>query len=170
MAAEVNVLNPHWSEVATHAVAFAFAVAVLRRYAWKPILGLLEERRAKIVSDFDAIEKGKTANAQIRAEYERELKTIDQQARAKIQEAVGEGQRVAGEIREHARQESRELMQRAKEEIEIEKDKAEVALKEDMVRMSLTAAEKLLRSKLDDATHRRLISDAIDDMMRMQLT
>ncbi len=59
MAGEVNVLAPHWREVATHAVAFTAAVLVLRRFAWKPILGLLDERREKIAGEFDTIEREK---------------------------------------------------------------------------------------------------------------
>jgi F-type H+-transporting ATPase subunit b len=164
MAAEVNVLSPHWREVATHAVAFTFAVVILRRYAWRPILGMLDERRAKIKGEFEMIDREKGLVSKLHSDYEAQLKTIDAQARAKLQEAVGEGQKVASEIKETARGESRDLIQRAREEIELEKRKAEVALKSDMVRMALTAAEKVMRERLDSEAHRRLISEAIDEM------
>ncbi len=52
--------------------------------------------------------------------------------------------------------------------VEVERDKAEAVLKEDMVRMSLSAAEKVIRARLDDAEHRRLISEAIDDMAKLK--
>jgi F-type H+-transporting ATPase subunit b len=168
MAGEVNVLAPHWREVATHAVAFTAAVLVLRRYAWKPILRMLDERREKIATEFDTIDREKVANAKLKSDYETQIRQIDTQARAKIQEAVGEGRKVAGEIHEHARQEARDLITRAREEIEIQKDKAEVALKEDMVAMAMAAAEKVIRSKLDDATHRRLIAETIDELTKLR--
>lgn len=170
MSEEVNVLSPHWREVATHVVAFTAAVFLLRRYAWKPMLSLLEDRRTKIVSEFEGIEQGKSANEKLRTHYEQQLRTIDAQARTRLQEAVNEGQKVGGEIKEQARVESRELLQRAQEEISREKDKAEVALKEDMVAMAMAAAEKVIRQKLDAATHRKLISDAIEEMTRMRTT
>ena len=168
MSAEVNVLSPHWREVLTHAVAFTGAVVLLRRFAWKPILNLLDERRARIESDFDSIDHGRAANAQVREELEGQLRGIEQQARVKIQEGVSEGRKVAGEIKENARQEALELVQRAREDVDREKDKAEVALKEDMVEMAMAAAEKVIRAKLDDATHRRLISEAIEEMTRLK--
>jgi F-type H+-transporting ATPase subunit b len=168
MAGEVNVLAPHWREVATHAVAFTAAVLVLRRYAWKPILNLLDERRERIANEFGTIDREKSANVKLKVEYEAQLKTIDAQARAKIQEAVGEGRKVAGEIHEHAREEAHELMARAREEIDIEKDKAEVALKEDMVAMAMAAAEKVIRMKLDETVHRKLVSEAIDELTKMK--
>ncbi len=164
MAAEVNVLSPHWREVATHAVAFTIAVAILRRYAWRPILGMLDERRAKIRGEFERIDREKGVVEKLHADYDAQLKTIDAQARAKLQEAVGEGQKVASEIKEAARGESRDLIQRARDEIELEKRKAEVALKSDMVRLSLAAAERVIRERLDSEAHRRLISEAIDEM------
>jgi F-type H+-transporting ATPase subunit b len=164
MSAEVNVLSPHWREVATHAVAFTGAVLILRKYAWRPILGLLDERRAKIQGEFETIDREKGHVKKLASEYEAQLKTIDAQARVKLQEAVGEGQKVASEIRDVARHDARDLLQRAREDVEIEKRKAELALKEDMVRLALGAAEKVIRSKLDPAMHNRLISDAIDEM------
>ena len=168
MSAEVNVLSPHWREVVTHAVAFTGAVLVLRRYAWRPILGLLDERRTRIKDDFDRIERDKGANAKLREDLDGQLKAIDQQARVKLQEGITEGRKVAGEIKESARQESLELIQRAREEVEREKDKAEVALKEDMVQMAMSAAERVIRKRLDDETHRRLISETIDEMTRLR--
>lgn len=170
MASEINVLSPHWREVATHAVAFTAAVLILRKVAWKPILGLLEERRQKIASEFLAIDREKDANNKLKSEYEAQLRGIDQQARVKLQEAVGEGQKVAAEIKENARKESRDILSRARDEIELEKDKAEVALKEDMVRMATAAAEKVIRAKLDEANHRRLIAEAIDEMVKLEQT
>jgi len=169
MSAEVNVLSPHWREVATHATAFVAAVLVLRRYAWKPILGLLDERREKIVKEFDDIEHGKGENAKLRSEYERQLRTVDAQARVKLKEAVDEGQKVASEIKDSARVESREMVRRAREEAEREKEKAEVALKEDMARIALVAAEKVIRARLDEATHRRLITETIDELTRLRV-
>jgi len=170
MSAEIDVLHPHWREVATHAVAFTAAVLVLRRFAWKPILNLLDERRERISEEFRSIDRGKEEAAKLKEEYEMQLKAIDAQARAKIQEAVSDGQRVSGEIKEAARRESREILQRAREDVELEKDKAEVALKEDMVRMALSAAEKAIREKLDEKTHRRLIAEAIDEMVKARIS
>lgn len=168
MSAEVNVLSPHWREVATHAVAFTAAVLVLRKYAWKPILGLLDERRNRIAEEFRGIERGKKENLDLKAEYEQQLRTIDAQARQKLKEATDDGQKVAAEMKESARHEAREMVQRAREEVDREKDKAEVALKEDMVQMAMAAAEKVIREKLDEPTHRRLISETIEDLTRLK--
>ena len=148
-----------WPQIFTTILGFLIAVLILRRYAWGPLLAMLEERRARIQGEFDRIEVEKQGAAALKSEYEGQLRGIDTQARARIQEAVQEGQRVGGEIKEQARLDARSQMERAREEIEREKDKANAELRNRMVEMVVKATETLIRERLDDAAHRRLITD-----------
>lgn len=157
-----------WSQVVTHVIGFVLAVLILRRFAWGPILRLLEERRAKIVDEFDRIEAEKKGAAAIRAEYEAQLRGIEAQARARIQEAVQEGQKVGAEIKEQARQEAHQQLVRARDEVARERDKAQVTLRNDVVEMVITASEHLIRERLDDAMHRKLMTEFITSLDTVQ--
>jgi F-type H+-transporting ATPase subunit b len=143
-------------------VGFIITVLILKKFAWKPILGILEERRQKIKSEFDKIESGKNEVAEIKADYEAKLKDIDNLSRQKLTEAVNEGQKIAADIKEQGRDEAKEIITRAKAELERDVEKARVALKEDMVSVTIAAAEKIISSKLDETENRRLIEDFID--------
>ena len=44
-------------QIITHIIGFVIAVIVLKKFAWKPILSMLEERRNKIKSEFDSIKE-----------------------------------------------------------------------------------------------------------------
>jgi F-type H+-transporting ATPase subunit b len=149
------------SQIVTTIIGFVLAVLILRRYAWGPILRLLEERREKIQGEFDRIEVEKQAAAALKAEYEAQLRTIEVQARARLQEAVQEGQKVAAEIKEQARQDAHAQLVRAREEIERERDKAQVTLRNDVVNMVVRASENLISERLDDPLHRKLVADFI---------
>ena len=151
-------------KVLTHIVGFLITVWVLRRYAWGPILGLLEERRARIQGEFDRIEQERREVAALQAKYEGQLKEIDALRRTRIQEGVNEGRRVADEIREAARQERVALMERTREDIEREWDKAHVALRDDMAAMVVAATEMLLREKIDGPRHIKLIENYLDEV------
>jgi len=150
--------------IITHIIGFVITVWILKKFAWKPILDILEERRNKIKSEFDKIESDKTEVAEIKADYETKLKDIDNISRQKLAEAVKEGQKIAAEIKEQGRDEAKEIINRAKAELERDVDKARVTLKEDMIRMTVIAAEKIISAKLYDAANRRLISDFIDSV------
>lgn len=152
----------HWDQILTHIVGFVITVLILKKFAWKPILSILEERRQKIKSEFDRIESDKNEVAGIKADYEAKLKDIDNLSRQKLNEAVKEGQKIAAEIKEQGRDEAKSIINRAKAELERDVDKARVQLKEDMVSMTIAAAEKIISAKMDDTQNRRLIAEFID--------
>ena len=159
----------NWGQVVTHIIGFIIAVLVLKRYAWGPILRLLEERREKIRGEFDSIAVQKKDAAAVRADLDGKLRGIEATARTRIQEGVAEGQKIGAEIKEQARRDAREQLDRTKDEVERERDKARVALQRDMVEMVLKATEGLIKERLDDETHRRLIGDFIADLDRLQV-
>jgi F-type H+-transporting ATPase subunit b len=151
-------------QVLTQILGFLLMLWILRRYAWAPVLNLLEERRNKIAGEFQEADRRKADADKLKAQYEQELRGIESQARARLQEAVAEGQRVAGEIKSQAQQEAHARVARAEDEIAREREKAKELLKEQMIRLSMRTAEKILRQKLDDATQRKLVGEFIDEV------
>ena len=153
-----------WSQVVTQILGFLIALLILKKYAWGPVLNLLEERRQKIQAEFDRIDVTKQEIAALRTEIEGQLRNMEAQARVRIQEAVQEGQRVATEITDKARGEARDLVERAKEEIGRDRDKARVELRNEMVQMVVTATERIVSERLDDAKHKEKIASFIDSL------
>ncbi|MEZ5357898.1 MAG: F0F1 ATP synthase subunit B [Candidatus Zixiibacteriota bacterium] len=151
-----------WQAILTHVVGFVITVLVLKKFAWGPILGILSERREKIKSEFDHIASEKNEIAKTKADYEAKLKDIDNLARQKLTEAVNEGQKVAAEIKEQGRDEAKEIITKAKAELDREVEKARAGLKEDMVKMTIAAAGKIISKNLDEKENRRLIAGFID--------
>lgn len=148
-------------QVLTQIVGFLIFLFLLRRFAWGPVLQMLEARQAKIAADLGEAERRKQEAAGLKARLEQELRGIDQQARQRIQEAVSEGQRIATEIRADAQAQARARLDRAEAEIEGERAKAQKSLHEDMARLAVGGAERILRKKLDETEQRRLIGEFI---------
>jgi F-type H+-transporting ATPase subunit b len=139
-------------------------VWILRRYAWGPVLSMLEARREKIAGEFKEADRLKAEAVGLKGKYEAELRTIDAQARQKLTEAVSEGQRVAAEIRTQAQKDAQIRLERASDEIAREREKAKEILKEQVIGLSLRTAEKILRQKLDDPAQRKLAGEFIDEV------
>ena len=148
-------------QFATQIVGFLLVLWILGKYAWPPVLGYIAERQKKIAGDLEHARQENERAVKLRAELDQELKAIEAKARARIQEAVTEGQRVASEIKAGAQKDVTQRLQRLQGEIEQERDKAMLALKQDMVRMTVEATEKILREKLDEKTQRRLVEEFI---------
>ncbi len=151
-------------QVATQILGFLILLWGLRKWAWGPVLEMLEARRRKIAGEFEEAERRKAEALELKARYEQDLRGIEAQARARIQQAVLEGQKVAAEIKSQAQAEAQQRLTRAQEEIAHERDRAKEALKEQIVSLAVRSAEKILRRNLDDPTQRKLASDFIDEV------
>lgn len=157
-------MNLEISQILTHLVGFLAAFFILKRYAWKPILKVLDDRRQKITDEFAQIEAQKQRTDLVFAEVEERLRKIEDEARKRINEAVLEGEKVAGEIKLHAQEEARRIRARAESDIERELDKARAQLKEELVGLTLGATERLLREKLDPAAHRKMVERFLSEV------
>ena len=128
------------------------------------MLGLLEARRQKIAGEFQEADRRNAEAAELKARYEAELRGIEAQARQRLMEAVTEGQKVAGEIKAQAQQEAQRRLERANDEIARENEKAKEILKQRIIALSIGAAEKILKQKLDDDTQRRLADEFVEEV------
>ena len=159
-----NSLGLKIGEFLTQFIGFLIAVWILKKFAWKPLMQMLEQRRAKIKSDLDEAALAKQQAADELAAYQAKLKDIDAEARVKIQEAIAEGNKVANEIREQARAESKEIVSKAREELARDIAKAKVELRNDIVNMTILATEKIISERLDDEKHRQLLNNFIAEV------
>jgi F-type H+-transporting ATPase subunit b len=100
----------------------------------------------------------------LRQEYEDKLKSIDAEARARLQEAVRNAQKIASEIKEEARADVKEMLGRARDEIERDRAQALVELRNEVVNMAVKASEKILQETLDAEKHRKMIANFIRDL------
>jgi F-type H+-transporting ATPase subunit b len=155
----MDIINPR--ELGTQILGFLLVVWLLGKYAWPQVLDYIDARRQGIAADLKHAAAEREDAAKLRQELEKELRAIETRARARIQEAVTEGQRVASDLKAGTQREVTERLQRLAVELEQEREKAMVVLKEDVVRMAIGAAEKVVREKLDEKSSRRLVEDFI---------
>jgi F-type H+-transporting ATPase subunit b len=152
------------AQVLTNIVGFLLVVWVLKRYAWGPILHLLDERRERIRAEFAEAQKALDEAEGLRGEFDQKLGGIKSLERERIQEAVKRGENLAEGIVGEARRQADGVRDKAQADIATETEKAQLALRDTVVQMAIMASEKVLHEKLDEATHRRLIEDFIENM------
>jgi len=156
-------LNLEIQQILTQALGFLILLFILKKIAWKPLLSLLDERREKITSEFQTIDRTKSELLRLEQDYKARLADIDALARQRIQEAISEGQRISVEIQEKAREESKNILNKAKENIELEVAKARVELRNQVATLAIKAAEKLIKVELTEERHKRLVTEFIDE-------
>jgi F-type H+-transporting ATPase subunit b len=157
--------NIKLGEVVVQLVAFVVVFLTLKAMAWKPLQQSLESRRSKIQHEFDLIEKSRKEMEAMKADYSAKLQKIEDDARAKIQEALEEGRRVAKEIQDKARAESQATLEKTKENLELETAKARMALRQEIAALAIQTSEKVLNEKMvSDKAQQTKIMDIISEL------
>ena len=152
------------AQIATNVLGFFLLVVFLRKAFWNSVLTLLDDRRHRIERGLQDISRSKQELEQLQADYTKRLAQIDEEARAKIQQAVTDGKRIATEIQEEARAQSAAILVKAKDTVELELAKATVTLRDQVAQMTTEAVERVLRQKLDDKTDQRLVESVVDEL------
>ena len=121
-------------------INFFVLVAILAKFAYKPLLKVLEDRRNKIASDLD--------NA-AQAIVDKAVKQADKEAQAQLEA-----------IRAQIAREK----QIAQTEIANEREAAIREMRNEVVTLSVAVAEKLLQKNMDPDMNAKLVADCIDQL------
>jgi F-type H+-transporting ATPase subunit b len=155
-------MNLQWDILLTQAVGFLIVMWLLRKYAWGKLLAFIEKRRETIAASFDEIEKEKDNVAELREKLDSELADIESTRRMRIQEAAREANKLAADIKEETRKETVALRVKTKQDIALELDKANVALRDQIVNSVIVSTEKIIKERLDTEKHKQLINEFLD--------
>jgi F-type H+-transporting ATPase subunit b len=138
-------------------VNFIVLLVVLRLVAYKPIMRLLDERARRIREGLSQAE----ASKERAAEADRAAREQIESARREGQQVIAQAQQVASRLQEESRQQAQAqaeaLLERARAEIQLERDGAVAALRREFADLTIAAAEKVIEQSLDRAAHQRLI-------------
>lgn len=155
-------------QVLTQLAGFLIFLWLMKRFAWRPLLELLDERRRRIQAEFDESARIKTELAALEQAYAARWAEIESQARQRLQEAIQEGQRVGREIQEKARQDTAKTLERARQSFALEVETARARLQDEVVTLALMAAERVIQERLDEPKHRQLVADFIRQVERVK--
>ncbi|MFA6217943.1 MAG: F0F1 ATP synthase subunit B [Candidatus Omnitrophota bacterium] len=152
------------SEIVAQVLSFLLLLFVLRVFAWKKILALLDQRKERIAAEFRNIEDTKLQVARIRDEYEAKLKGIEAAAKLRIQEAVVDSRKIVEDSRKKAHEEAQEIITNAQASVKYELSKAKQELKKEIVDLAIGAAENVIQERLTEAEDRKLVEDFLKRM------
>jgi F-type H+-transporting ATPase subunit b len=142
-------------------VNFTILLVVLRLVLYKPVLTMLDERKQRIAEGLNAAEIARAEAASAQANIEAQLET----ARKEGQEIVANAQTIATRIQADAREQTAKdreaALERARNEIQLERDRAIAELRTEFADITVRAAEKVINQSLDQKAHERVIDETL---------
>jgi F-type H+-transporting ATPase subunit b len=142
-------------------VNFTVLILLLRLFAYKPILGMLDERKRKIAEGLAAADQGREREVEANKAAQEQIDTARREGQAIVQQAQQVGQRLQEEARQAAQTQADALLERARTEIQMERDNAITSLRREFAELAISAAEKVIGQSLDRSAHQRLINEAL---------
>ena len=137
---------------------------ILKKFLYKPVRKALEERRQAVEGVYaDAQKALDTANAS-KTEYERELAGIRERADSMLASATADANKRSEAILSDARERADGMMRQAKNDISLERRKAESGIRSEIADVSTALTEKLLAREINSDDHRKLIDDFLAEM------
>ncbi|MFQ6019782.1 MAG: F0F1 ATP synthase subunit B [Dehalococcoidia bacterium] len=142
-------------------INFTLLLVILRVFAYKPVMRLLDERKRRIREGLEAAEESKRRLAQAEEEAKVQLEKARQEGQTLIGQAQQAAARLQEEGRQQARREAEQLLARARGEIRLERDGAIAQLRGEFADLTVRAAERVIRQSVDRRAHRRLIEEVL---------
>jgi F-type H+-transporting ATPase subunit b len=146
----MDLVTPDIGLIFWTTVSFAILYFILAKFAWKPILGAVNEREKSIKDALSAAEMAKEEMASLKADNEKILNEAKLQRESLLKEAREIRSRIIADAESEATEKANKLIESAKTAIENEKSAAMKELNNTVVDLSLNIAEKLLSKELDN--------------------
>ena len=136
-------------DVIMQGIAVFIMFALLSYILFEPVRKILEDRKNRIADEIDQAEAAK-----LKAEYDHKLKNVEKEADALMAQARKKALKREEEIVAGAKEEAARIIESANHEAELARINAQDQMKQEMVKMAVLMAGKLLQ--LQDLWHLRL--------------
>jgi len=160
------MLDPNPGLIVWTIVTFVLLVLILRKFAWRPILESLHKREEHVRSSIERAEQARQEGERLLEEHRRQIAQAEQEGHRILTESRTLGEKLKQEIVDKANQQSRRMVEQAKQEIDRDKEAALTALRGEVAGLAIQAASKILGETLDENRHRKLVDTYLKELPR----
>tara|TARA_B100000676_G_scaffold306163_1_gene361847 strand:- start:606 stop:1112 length:507 start_codon:yes stop_codon:yes gene_type:complete len=156
-------LGFHWPSLIAYLLNFTILLLVLSKFAFKPILKILDERSSNIKDSLELADKVREESAQQQAQLDDQLIEARKQSQSIIEDARSAAEKLSDQEREKSKKEAEEFLVKAKSDIERERDSAMDELRANFGGLAVSAAEQIIQRSLDENTHKDIIDNVLEN-------
>jgi F-type H+-transporting ATPase subunit b len=142
-------------------VNFAVLLIILRFTLYKPVLRMLDDRKQRIAEGLNAAEIARREAASAQANIQAQLEAARKEGQEIVANAQAIANRIEAESREQAAREREAALEKARNEIQLERDRAIAELRREFAAITVAAAEKVINQSLDQQAHQRIIEETL---------
>ena len=145
-------------------LTFLLLLMVLAKFAWKPLLAMLDERQKSIDDSLLSAEKARQELEGINQKSEAILLKSKTEAQSIVTDAKSAADKLKEDIVLKAKKEADGQLEKAKNQISVEKDKALLEIRQEIVDLSITVAEKIIKKNISKDDNASIIEDSLNKL------
>lgn len=147
-------------------LSFGVLLFALKKYAYPPILEMLEERQKKISGDIKDAENLRSEAQKMKDDYEKQLGAAHKKADTIIQLATEEAKKIQDKTLKETQAKCRQIKNDAELEIKINRGKLLTDIRGFAAELTIASTEKILRRSLDLDDQKRFVEDSIEEVVQ----
>lgn len=163
-AAKGGLLTPSGGLMFWTLIIFLVLLFVLSRSAFKPMLAAVEAREKALEDAINGAKADRDAAAKLLAEHQAQLDNARNEAQKLIAEGRNVGEKIRSEMVEETRGQQQEMLERARREIDAEKQRAIADLRREAVELAIAGASKVIEKNLDDQSNRSIVEQFLSSI------
>ena len=150
---------------ATLMIIAVFVLFLIASYfLFNPVREMMAKRQAKIKGELDSVAKDREDASLLKEQYEEKLKNINIEAEAILSDARKRALENENKIVAQAKDEAARIIDRARVEAELEKQKAADDVKREMVVLASIMAGKVVKASIDTTVQESLVNETLKEI------
>ncbi|MFC1846552.1 F0F1 ATP synthase subunit B [Chloroflexota bacterium] len=149
-------------------INFGILLILLRMFAYKPVMKMLDQRAARIKESMDEVETVKKRAEEADSDAAKRIEEASQEGQRIIKQAMEAGEAAKAKAKQEAKIEAQSLVEKAKVEIQRERNEAVEELRKEVSDLAIMAAGKVISHSMDKEEHRKVINDILREAPGLQ--
>ena len=158
----LDVISVNLWQILISLINLALLFLILKKFLFKPVTRVLERRQSELDEQYGAAEEAEARARENERAFEEKLSHAQEEADAILSNAAENAKRRSEQLLKEAEARADGMLRAAENEIELQRKKAESAMKKEIVEVSHALAEKLLSRELSEDDHRAAIDDFLE--------
>ncbi len=147
-------------------ISFVALLFLLKKFAFPPILEILEVREKKIRDDIEGAANIKQEAEKLKVEFDLQLKTAHEKANDIVQLAHDASKKETEKALQDTQGKVRQMIKEAEHEIQVSRNKLLSEIRGYTAALTIASTERILKKTLDEKEHTRIVDETIEEVIR----
>ena len=162
--AKVNLLSPSGGLMFWTLIIFLILFAILGKLVLPKILAAVEAREKALEDAIEGAKRDREEAARILSDHQRQLESARGEAQKLIVEGRQIGEKLRADMIEETQQQQQAMLERARREIETEKQRAINEMRREAIELAIAGASKVIEKNLDDQSNRKIVESFLSSI------